>query len=232
MSKRREKMEVKKFLKNVPLFEDFSDEELEKLLVISKEKTYPKDAVIFQKGDLGNFFFLICSGRVKVIIETEEGKEGILSILYPTEFFGEMSLLDGEPRSATVVALEETRVIIIERNDFLILLYKHPELALKILKTLSLRLRKANRQIETLMFLDAPGKVARLLIDIAQERGKKINNEILIDLEFTRQELGNLIGVSRETTTRILKSFEEDGILSIERNQVIIKDVWELKRRI
>jgi len=228
MSKRREKMEVKKFLKNVPLFEDFSDEELEKLLVISKEKTYPKDAVIFQKGDLGNFFFLICSGRVKVIIETEEGKEGILSILYPTEFFGEMSLLDGEPRSATVVALEETRV----RNDFLILLYKHPELALKILKTLSLRLRKANRQIETLMFLDAPGKVARLLIDIAQERGKKINNEILIDLEFTRQELGNLIGVSRETTTRILKSFEEDGILSIERNQVIIKDVWELKRRI
>ncbi|ACK43085.1 MULTISPECIES: Crp/Fnr family transcriptional regulator [Dictyoglomus] len=225
-------MEVKKFLKNVPLFEDFSDEELEKLLVISKEKTYPKDAVIFQKGDLGNFFFLICSGRVKVIIETEEGKEGILSILYPTEFFGEMSLLDGEPRSATVVALEETRVIIIERNDFLILLYKHPELALKILKTLSLRLRKANRQIETLMFLDAPGKVARLLIDIAQERGKKINNEILIDLEFTRQELGNLIGVSRETTTRILKSFEEDGILSIERNQVIIKDVWELKRRI
>ncbi|WP_273333918.1 Crp/Fnr family transcriptional regulator [Dictyoglomus turgidum] len=225
-------MEVKKFLKNVPLFEDFSDEELEKLLVISKEKTYPKDAVVFQKGDLGNFFFLICSGRVKVIIETEEGKEGILSILYPTEFFGEMSLLDGEPRSATVVALEETRVIIIERNDFLILLYKHPELALKILKTLSLRLRKANRQIETLMFLDAPGKVARLLIDIAQERGKKINNEILIDLEFTRQELGNLIGVSRETTTRILKSFEEDGILSIERNQVIIKDVWELKRRI
>ncbi|MGC9098215.1 MAG: Crp/Fnr family transcriptional regulator [Dictyoglomus sp.] len=225
-------MEVKKFLKNVPLFEDFSDEELEKLLVISKEKTYPKDAVIFQKGDLGNFFFLICSGRVKVIIETEEGKEGILSILYPTEFFGEMSLLDGELRSATVVALEETRVIIIERNDFLILLYKHPELALKILKTLSLRLRKANRQIETLMFLDAPGKVARLLIDIAQERGKKINNEILIDLEFTRQELGNLIGVSRETTTRILKSFEEDGILSIERNQVIIKDVWELKRRI
>ncbi|MGC9002258.1 MAG: Crp/Fnr family transcriptional regulator [Dictyoglomus sp.] len=225
-------MEVKKFLKNVPLFEDFSDEELEKLLVISKDKTYPKDAVIFQKGDLGNFFFLICSGRVKVIIETEEGKEGILSILYPTEFFGEMSLLDGEPRSATVVALEETRVIIIERNDFLILLYKHPELALKILKTLSLRLRKANRQIETLMFLDAPGKVARLLIDIAQERGKKINNEILIDLEFTRQELGNLIGVSRETTTRILKSFEEDGILSIERNQVIIKDVWELKRRI
>lgn len=225
-------MEVKKFLKNVPLFEDFSDEELEKLLVISKEKTYPKDAVIFQKDDLGNFFFLICSGRVKVIIETEEGKEGILSILYPTEFFGEMSLLDGEPRSATVVALEETKVIIIERNDFLSLLYKHPELALKILKTLSLRLRKANRQIETLMFLDAPGKVARLLIDIAQERGKKINNEILIDLDFTRQELGNLIGVSRETTTRILKSFEEDGILSIERNQIIIKDIGELKRRV
>ncbi len=225
-------MEAKKFLKNVPLFEDFSNEELEKLLVISEEKTYPKDSVIFQKDDLGNFFFLICSGRVKVIIETEEGKEGILSILYPTEFFGEMSLLDGEPRSATVVALEATKVIIIKRDDFLGLLYKHPELALKILKTLSLRLRKANRQIETLMFLDAPGKVARLLIDIAQERGKRINNEILIDLEFTRQELGNLIGVSRETTTRILKNFEEEGLLSIERNHIIIKNMEELKRRV
>lgn len=225
-------MEVKKFLKNVPLFEDFSDDELEKLLVICKEKSYPKDSVIFQKEDPGNFFFLICSGRVKVIIETEEGKEGILAILYPTEFFGEMSLLDGEPRSATVVALEETKVVIIERNEFLNLLYKHPELALKILKTLSLRLRKANRQIETLMFLDASGRIARLLIDIAKDRGKKVDEGVLIDLEFTRQELGNLIGVSRETTIRILKSLEDEGILSIERNHIIIKDIKELERRI
>lgn len=225
-------MEAKKFLRNVPLFSDFSEEELEKLLAISKEKTYPKDSIIFQRDEIGNFFFLICSGKVKVIIETEEGKEGILSILYPKEFFGEMSLLDGEPRSASIVALEETSVILINRDDFLNLLYKHPEIALKILKTLSLRLRKANRQIETLMFLDAPGRIARTLIDIAEEKGKKVENGICIDLEFTRQELGNLIGVSRETTIRVLKGFEEEGILSIERNHIIIKDMEKLKKRI
>lgn len=225
-------MEAKKFLKNVPLFSDFSEEELDKLLAISKERSYPKDAVIFQKDEIGNFFFLICSGRVKVILETEEGKEGILSILYPTEFFGEMSLLDGEPRSASIVALENTSVLLINRDDFLRLLYRHPEIALKILKTLSLRLRKANRQIETLMFLDAPGRIARTLIDIAEEKGIKREDGIFIDLEFTRQELGNLIGVSRETTIRVLKSFEEEGIISIERNHIIIKNMQELKKRI
>lgn len=225
-------MEAKKFLKNVPLFSDFSEEELDKLLAISKERTYPKDSIIFQRDEIGNFFFLICSGKVKVILETEEGKEGILSILYPKEFFGEMSLLDGEPRSASIVALEDTSVILINRDDFLNLLYKHPEIALKILKTLSLRLRKANRQIETLMFLDAPGRIARTLIDIAEEKGKIVEDGICIDLEFTRQELGNLIGVSRETTIRVLKSFEEEGILSIERNHIIIKDMEKLKKRI
>lgn len=225
-------MEAKKFLKNVPLFSDFSEEELDKLLAISKEKTYPKDSIIFQRDEIGNFFFLICSGKVKVILETEEGKEGILSILYPKEFFGEMSLLDGEPRSASIVALEDTSVLLINRDDFLNLLYKHPEIALKILKTLSLRLRKANRQIETLMFLDAPGRIARTLIDIAEEKGKKTEEGICIDLEFTRQELGNLIGVSRETTIRVLRSFEEDGILSIERNHIIIRDIEKLKKRI
>lgn len=225
-------MEAKKFLKNVPLFSDFSEEELDKLLAISKEKTYPKDSIIFQRDEIGNFFFLICSGKVKVILETEEGKEGILSILYPKEFFGEMSLLDGEPRSASIVALEDTSVLLINRDDFLNLLYKHPEIALKILKTLSLRLRKANRQIETLMFLDAPGRIARTLIDIAEEKGKKTEEGICIDLEFTRQELGNLIGVSRETTIRVLRSFEEGGILSIERNHIIIRDIEKLKKRI
>ncbi|MFN3699113.1 MAG: Crp/Fnr family transcriptional regulator, partial [Dictyoglomus sp.] len=188
--------------------------------------------VIFQKDEIGNLFFLICSGRVKVILETEEGKEGILSILYPTEFFGEMSLLDGEPRSASIVALENTSVLLINRDDFLRLLYRHPEIALKILKTLSLRLRKANRQIETLMFLDAPGRIARTLIDIAEEKGIKREDGVFIDLEFTRQELGNLIGVSRETTIRVLKSFEEEGIISIERNHIIIKNMQELKKRI
>lgn len=225
-------MEAKKFLKNVPLFSDFSEEELDKLLAISKEKTYPKDSIIFQRDEIGNFFFLICSGKVKVILETEEGKEGILSILYPKEFFGEMSLLDGEPRSASIVALEDTSVLLINRDDFLNLLYKYPEIALKILKTLSLRLRKANRQIETLMFLDAPGRIARTLIDIAEEKGKKTEEGICIDLEFTRQELGNLIGVSRETTIRVLRSFEEGGILSIERNHIIIRDIEKLKKRI
>jgi len=230
--KRGEKMEIKKFLKNVPLFSELSEEDLEKLASIAQVKNYPKGSVIFQKDEVGNFFFLIGSGKVKIILETEEGKEGILSILYPTEFFGEMSLLDEEPRSASVVALEDTSVIVIRRDDFLSLLYKRPEIALKILKTLSLRLRKTNKQIETLMFFDASGRIAHVLLDIALEKGKKIDEGVLIDLDFTRQELGNLIGVSRETAIRVLKSFEEDKIISMERNHIIIRNIEKLKQRI
>jgi CRP-like cAMP-binding protein len=225
-------MEGKEFLKKVPLFSELSDEDLDRLLSISREKFYPKDSVIFQRDEVGNFFFIICFGRVKVVIETEDGKEAILSILYPTEFFGEMSLLDGEPRSATIIALENTRVLIIQRDEFLKLLYNHPEISLKILKTLSLRLRKANRQIETLMFFDAPGRIARILLDIVLDKGVKTEKGIAVDLDFTRQELGSLIGVSRETATRTLKAFEDEGIISVEKNHIIIHDIEKLKRRI
>jgi CRP/FNR family transcriptional regulator/CRP/FNR family cyclic AMP-dependent transcriptional regulator len=225
-------MDLKDFLKKVPIFSDFSEEELNKLLEIAKKKDFKKDKVIFQKDETGNFFFLICSGKIKVILETEEGREGILSILYPTEFFGEMSLLDGEPRSATVVALEDTSVLIINREDFLNLLYNHPQIALKILRTLSLRLRKANRQIETLMFLDAPGRIARVIIDIATERGHSIEDGILIDLDFTRQELGNIVGISRETAIRVLKTFEDEGIIDIKKNHILIRDLSKLREKI
>ncbi len=225
-------MEVRDFLKKVPLFSGLSEEDLDRLITISREKFYPKDSVIFQREEVGNFFFLICSGRVKVIIETEDGKEAILSILYPTEFFGEMSLLDGEPRSASIVALEYTRVLIIQRDEFLNLLSKHPEMSLKILKTLSLRLRKANKQIETLMFFDAPGRIARILLDIVLDKGAKTEKGIAVDLDFTRQELGSLIGVSRETATRVLKNFEEEGIITVEKNHIIVHNLEKLKKRI
>ncbi|MCX7845265.1 MAG: Crp/Fnr family transcriptional regulator [Dictyoglomaceae bacterium] len=225
-------MEGKDFLKKVPLFSELSEEDLDRLITISREKFYPKDSVIFQREEVGNFFFLICSGRVKVVIETEDGKEAILSILYPTEFFGEMSLLDGEPRSASIVALEDTRVLIIQRDEFLKLLYTHPEMSLKILKTLSLRLRKANRQIETLMFFDAPGRIARILLDIVLDKGIKTEKGIAVDLDFTRQELGSLIGVSRETATRTLKTFEDEGIITVEKNHIIVHNLEKLKKRI
>jgi len=225
-------MEGKEFLKKVPIFSGLSDSDLELLLGISRERLYPKDSIIFQKDDVGNFFFLICSGRVKVVIETEEGKEAILSILYPTEFFGEMSLLDGEPRSATIVALEDTRVLLIQRDDFMKLLQKYPDISLKILKALSLRLRKANRQIETLMFFDAPGRIARVLLEIVLDKGVKTDKGIVIDLDFTRQELGSLIGVSRETATRTLKAFEDEGIITVEKNHIIVHSIEKLKNRI
>ncbi|MBI5198770.1 MAG: Crp/Fnr family transcriptional regulator [Nitrospirae bacterium] len=215
-------MERSDFLKSVPLFSDLNREELRQIESISGEKRYRKNEIIFHAEDLGAYLFILKEGSVKISLQGREGREVILRILYPKEFFGDMALLDGYHRSATVTAFEDSKAVLINREDFLNLIGKHPEVALKIMSILSKRLRKADERIASLVFLDAHGKVARSLLDLIQEQGKKTEEGIVIDLKLRREELSDLAGLTRETTTRVLKDFETAGAIRRERKRLII----------
>jgi CRP/FNR family transcriptional regulator/CRP/FNR family cyclic AMP-dependent transcriptional regulator len=218
-------------LKKVPLFTNLTDAELKLLSSASSVKTFVKNQTIIHKSDEGDTFFSILAGKVKVVLTDEEGREYIVGILKQNEFFGELALLDGEPRSATVVAMMRTDVLVLKREDFLSQMTTNPEMCIKILGVLGVRLRKANQHIESLVFLDVCGRLARMLLDMAETQGRETGEGIIVEVEHSRTDLANLIGTTRETLTRALKTLENMGYIDIRKNQFLIMNAAGLRGR-
>lgn len=220
-------MTTPSFMRQVPLFSDLPIEDLDKLARVSTRRTYPRDSVIFFEDDEGDALFIINRGRVKVAKFSGEGKEFILAILGTGDFFGDMSLLDGKPRSATVVAVEDTDVSIIRRQDFLTLVQENPQMGIKLLEALSLRLREANRKIGNLALLDVYGRLARILMDFAKLEGRRLDDGRIAFRRPTHQAIANMIGTSRETVTRTLGDLHRRGYIRLKGKEIIIKGLFE-----
>jgi len=156
----------------------------------------------------------------------------ILRILYPTDFFGDMSLLDGMPRSATVTTQEPSEVLTISREHFLSIIEKSPKILLKMTVVVSMRLRKANELIHSLAFFDVYGKVARVLLNLAAERGRATEQGTVIDMRLTQQELAELAGMTRETMARTLREFQQAGCIRVESGIISILEVGMLQREV
>lgn len=225
-------MTNKWFLRRIQIFSKLSDKELEKFLGILSEKTYKDGEIIFHKDDPGSSLFILKSGLVKISINDKKGNEYILKIMYPFDFFGEMALLDGQSRSATVTSLEISTALIIKREHFISLIEKHPQIALSIMAVLSRRLRKTDEKIGNLRFADAYGKVAEIILDIAGESGIKNKSGIVLNLKLSRQGLADFAGVSRETVTRILNEFKKSGCIKMEKGKIIILNEAMLRREL
>jgi CRP/FNR family transcriptional regulator/CRP/FNR family cyclic AMP-dependent transcriptional regulator len=168
-------------------------------------------------------------GRVKIVVNADDGREHILGVLQDGDFFGEMSLIDGQSRSASAVAVEDVQMVTVQRDEFLKLLRSNPEISLKLLVTLSQRLRAADRNMESLAFLSAPGRVARLLLELAKEHGEQTSEGITINHVMTRQELASLAGTSRETLTRVLMDYQERGIIHLDKNRLTLRKEDKLR---
>jgi len=220
------------FLKRVPLFSDLDDGELQQLAAVVREHHYKKHTTIVHVDDPGNALYILKSGLVKVTIEDQHGYEMILRILYPTDFFGDMSLLDGMPRSATVTTQEFSDVMTISRDHFLNIIEKSPKILLKMTVVVSQRLRKANELIHSLAFFDVYGKVARTLLNLAQERGRVTEQGTVIDMRLTQQELAELAGMTRETMARTLREFQQAGCIRVESGVISILALDMLRREI
>ncbi|MFC1508910.1 Crp/Fnr family transcriptional regulator [Candidatus Omnitrophota bacterium] len=213
------------YLKKIPLFSLLDDEELEAIYKQSSTKQYPKNNFIILENDEGDTLYIILKGKVKVTKIFETGDEIILSVLDKGNFFGEMSLLDGKPRSANVVTLEDTTLRVINRHDFENFLEMHPKIALKLLRELTSRLRKADERIGSLAHLNVTGRIADFLIQLANERGESSQEGIVIKSRPRLQDIANTIGTKRETVSRILKQLETKRYIRIIGKDIILLEV-------
>jgi len=217
-------------LKKVPIFSNLGDEELEKIRKLCVTKHYGKDQLILIEQDIGNSMFLIQKGRVKVFRMTEDGREVILTILEDGDFFGELSLLDEKERSASVMAIENSEVLLLRRGDFLRLLEEYPQIAIALLKELAARIRRSDTQIKSLSLQDAMGRVASALIRIADVHGKEIDRNMIISRIPLQQDLANMAGTSRETISRVFKYFEDENYIHRDGRKLTIFNYTKFKR--
>ena len=211
-------------LKDIELFEDLNDTNLEDILKVCKSNHYKKDNIILFEEDLGNLLFFIIAGKIKISKINEAGKEIILSMIEEGDYFGEMSILDGEVRSANAIALSDTTVCIITKQDFYSILEKHPKVTIRLLKNLTTRLRKADKLIENLSLNNAKHRICNTILTIAENTGIHKNGIVTIK-EIPRQEIiANMSGTSRETVSRMFSKLKTENLIRIVNRELIIDD--------
>ncbi len=217
------------FLLYVPIFSDLPEETIEKISQVGFRRTYKKDSIILMEDEVGGALFIIVNGKVKVTRTSNDGREVILNILTESDIFGEMALLDGQTRSATVSALENSELFIIQRNQFLEFLKEHPEISIALMQELSKRLRSADMQIKSLSLKDAEGKVATVILQLANDIGKIRQGIVEIEKLPLQQDLANMAGTSRETISRTLHSFVKKGLIELEGSKLRIFNYEKFK---
>lgn len=211
-------------LRQVPLLASLGEADLEALAPFLRERRYPRGSMILAQGDSGESLYLISSGQVKVVLIHEDGREVILSVLSEGAFFGEMALLDQEPRSAHVVAMTDAVLLQLRREDFQARLRSGPEVAIGLLRELSRRLRRADETIASLMLLDVNGRIANLLLELADEEGGE-----RITRRLTHATIGQMVGASRETVSRTMRSLVNRQILRVSRREILLLDRGALR---
>lgn len=217
-------MPVVDTLRGVPLFSQLREDDIERIAQVARERPYPKNSVIVFEDDPGDALYIVTTGQVKVVLVGEDGREVILSTMSNNEFFGEMSLIDDEPRSATVIAMEDSNLLVVRREDFHRQLEGSPRIAIGLLRALCKRLRAADNKIGGLVLLDVPGRVAKLLLEMADENdGQHITRKI------THHMIAQMIGSSRETVSRTMRSLSDQGLIQVTRKAIIVQDRSALK---
>lgn len=222
-------------LKGVDLFSSLSNEQLESLARLVILQNFDKDETIILEDDESvQALFLIAEGEVKVYMTGMDKRETILTLLSKGDFFGEMSLIDGEPRSASVKAVSPSEVLIIRREHFIQQVRATPDLAMSLLVEMSKRLRKANRQIGSLAMLTVYGRIAGTILNLVEERGVRIHGEngkmvTVIRNRPTQKQLAEMSGTTRETVSRVLSQLQKKGTLSLAGKDLIILEEDDLK---
>ena len=217
-------MDKLSLLESVPIFSDLSKSDLTKIAERMTHRKFSKSQMILLEDDFGQTFFVIASGRVKITRLSDDGREVILAMLGESDFFGEMSLLDGDGRSANVVSLEDSEVLTLARNEFLDILEQYPKISICLLEELTHRLRKSDQQIESLSLSDVEQRIGITLNRLAEELGTIKKGSVTIKNLPFQQDIANMAGTSRETVSRTFKLLEEKGLVSRQGRQLIIYD--------
>ena len=207
-------------LKSVPLFASFPDDQLRTLVSVVTRRSAPRSSVIMAAGDPIDSLYIVISGRLKVMMGDADGKEVILSLIGPGEFFGEMGLIDESPRSASVVAIEACELLSISKRDFRKCLQENFEMAMTVMRGLVRRLREADRKIGSLALLDVYGRVARLLLDMSEN----VNGQKVVTKRLPKQDIAKMIGASREMVSRVMKDLQMGGYIEMRGSTILLRD--------
>ncbi len=218
-------------LRSVSIFADLDAASVAALERLADVRDYPDGGVVVSQEDTGDALFVLVRGKVKVVLYGESGREIILSIFkVPGDFFGEMSLLDNEPRSASVIAAEASRLVVLSRKDFQAHIESHPRTALRVLTELSRRLRRADAVIGNLALLDVYGRLAGKLRELAAAEGEESDDGIVLRQRPTQAEIAAMIGTSRETVSRALSDLARRGYIVMTGKRLVLRRAFLAER--
>tara|TARA_B100001989_G_scaffold251502_1_gene230854 strand:- start:664 stop:1341 length:678 start_codon:yes stop_codon:yes gene_type:complete len=221
---------IEEFLKDVNIFSHLSDEKIDEIKKYFTLREYPKGSMIILEEEYGDVVFLVKKGTVKITRVNDEGREVILSLMGENDMVGEMSVIDGESRSANVLAQENCELYAIRSEDFLSLLKENFEISFSLMGELANRIRKSDQHIEALSLSDAEHRIGVSILNLAEELGVIVKGKVTIDNLPFQQDIANMSGTSRETVSRILKLFEDRNMLVKKGHKLMIPDYKNFKR--
>jgi CRP/FNR family cyclic AMP-dependent transcriptional regulator len=204
----------------VPLFASFPEEPLRLLATVVTRRSATRGSIIMAAGDPTDSLYIVLSGRLKVMMSDADGKEVILTLIGPGEFFGEMGLIDDSPRSASVVAIEPCELLAITRRDFKKCLAENFDMSMAVMRGLVRRLREADRKIGSLALLDVYGRVARLLLDMSET----VDGQKMVTKRLPKQDIAKMIGASREMVSRVMKDLQISGFIEMRGSTIVLRD--------
>lgn len=219
-------------LRRVPFLAILPEPDLVRLAEQARRRQYRAGATIFHREDPGFNLHILREGRVKLVLASPEGREVTVGLLRPGDFFGELALLDGGPRSASVVALEPVETVTLERPPFVAVLEQHPEVSSALLAVLGDRLRRTDELIQDILFLDLPARLAKQLLALAEGHGHAVPEGLRLDLHLSQTELAGMVGATRESVNRCLSAYADRGLLALDRDGITILKPDDLRRRI
>ena len=206
------------------LFKNIPVKTLESLAKYAKTKSFKSRGVICRRGDVGTQMYVIAKGRVTILTDSDEGKELALGFMSMGDVFGEIAMLDGGERTATVKAIEETEILVIERRDFIPFIEKEPSVAVQLLTTLAARLRSADEHFEDIFFRNLPSRLAKKFLGLAENYGHETSDGLQIDLKLSQGEIGKLTGATRESINKQMRAWEVEGLIGCQKGIITLKD--------
>jgi CRP/FNR family transcriptional regulator, cyclic AMP receptor protein len=218
-------------LRRCALFAHVDDDGLTALAELTRRRRYRRNEVIFHQDDVGDSLHIVAEGAVKIVLPSQEGEEAIIATLKPGDFFGELALLDGSPRSTTATALEQTETMALPRDQFLRLLSDDPTLVTALLRALSGELRRLTGHVEELHFLDLAGRLTMRLVRLARGADASARGRVELNWPFTQSDLAAMIGGTRQSVNKLLSGLVDEGLLTIDRETLVINDLAALEAR-
>jgi CRP/FNR family transcriptional regulator, cyclic AMP receptor protein len=218
-------------IRRAPLFTALDDASAATLRESMTQVKVSKGQTLFKEGDAGDRLFVVVEGKLKLGTSSGDGRENLLSILGPGDMFGELSLFDPGPRTATATAVTDARVLTLANDQVIGWVTAHPQVSLQLFKRLARRLRRTNEVLADLVFADVPGRVAKAIMDLGERFGTKKEDGLHVNHELTQEELAQLVGASRETVNKALADFAGRGWVRLEPRAVVVLDYERLSKR-